>query len=153
MKKYFLLFSVFIITLSACKKGDIVAEQATVDDAKIQAYISANYGIASSFVKDPSGVYYMVITPGKGAYPTLTSNVKIAYTGKFLDGQTFDASGSVTLLLSSTVQGFQIGIPHINGLGRIMLIVPSGLGYGPSGGGSVPPNSCLVFTVDLLGFF
>jgi FKBP-type peptidyl-prolyl cis-trans isomerase FkpA len=153
MKKYFLLFSVFIITLSACKKGDVVATQATVDDEKIQAYLGANYGLNNSFVKDPSGVYYMIITPGNGAYPTLTSNVKIAYTGKYLDGQTFQMAPSGTYLLSSLVQGFQIGIPHINGLGRILLIIPSGLGYGPAGSGSIPPNSCLVFTVDLLGFF
>jgi FKBP-type peptidyl-prolyl cis-trans isomerase FkpA len=151
MKKYFLLFSVFIITLSACKKGDVVATQAAVDDQKIQAYLGANYGLNNGFVKDPSGVYYMIVTPGNGAYPTASSTVKIAYTGKYLDGQTFDSSGSVTLLLSSLVQGFQIGIPHINDLGRIMLIVPSGLGYGPAGSGSVPPNACLIFTVDLLG--
>jgi len=153
MKKYFLLFSCIIIALSACKKGDVVAAQAAVDDEKIQAYIQENYVLTNGFVKDPSGVYYMIVTPGTGAYPTLTSNVKIAYTGKYLDGQTFQSAPSGTYLLSTLVQGFQIGIPHINGLGRIILIIPSGLGYGPAGSGSIPPNACLVFTVDLLGFY
>ena len=150
MKKYLLLFSLFIISLSACKKGDVTSEQAAVDDAKIQAYIKANNINAT---KDASGIYYQVIRAGTGAYPTTSSTVKITYTGKYLNGQQFDSSQSVSLLLSGTVQGFQLGIPHINNGGRILLIVPSALGYGTAGTGVVPANSVLVFTVDLISFF
>lgn len=150
MKKYLLLFSLFIISLSACKKGDVTSEQAAVDDTKIQAYIKANNINAT---KDASGIYYEVIRPGTGAYPVASSTVKITYTGKFLNGQLFDSAASVSLLLSGTVQGFQLGIPHINGGGRILLIVPSALGYGTAGSGAVPANSVLVFTVDLISFF
>jgi len=152
MKKYFLLFSIFILSLSACKKGDIVAEQAAVDDAKIQAYIKANNLIMT---KDPSGIYYQIITPGTGAYPTSSNTVKIAYTGTYLDGAGFDSAPSTTLLVSGFVTGFQIGITHINVGGRIRIIVPSGLAYGAAGtgGGGIPANACVIFVVDLLGFF
>lgn len=161
MKKYFLLLSIFFVGLSACNKGDVVANQAAVDDAKILEYFrynGVNVGGTEVATKDPSGIYYEIVAAGPTpnyltTYPKSTSTVKIAYTGKFLDGQSFDTSPSVTLLLSNTVQGFQLGIPHINTGGRIRLYVPSGLGYGPAGSGSIPPNACLIFTIDLLGFF
>ena len=151
MKKYFLLFSVLIISLSACKKTD-VATQAAVDDSKIQAYFKANN--VTGTTKDASGVYYKVLIPGTGAYPTSTSNVKVSYTGKYLNGQSFDAVTSITMLVSSIPQtGLQIGIEHINTGGRILLFIPSALGYGVSGNSSsVPANAVLIYTVDLQGF-
>jgi len=153
MKKYLLLFSLFIISLSACKKGDIVSEQAAVDDTKIQAYIKANNINAT---KDPSGVYYQVITPGTGPYPVVTptsSTVQIAYTGTYLNGQVFQTNPSTTGLLSGFVQGFQIGLQHINKGGRILLIIPSCLAYGTAGNGAIPGNAVILFKVDLIGFF
>ncbi len=96
MKKYLLLFIFFVVAgLSACKKSDTTAAtaaaQAATDDAKIQAYIKANNINAT---KDASGLYYSVITPGTGPYPTSVSNVTVAYTGKTLDGNTFDTKPS-----------------------------------------------------------
>ena len=136
---------------TACKKDDsdkYAAEQAAVDDAAIQAYIKAN-GITT--VKDPSGLYYQVITPGTGAYPTSSSTVNVNYIGKFLDGTTFD-SGNYNNSLSGVIQGWQIGVPKVNTGGRILLLIPSALAYGPSGRGTIPANKVLMFTVDLLSY-
>lgn len=151
MKKIMLLCSMLVLLGTACKKDDsanYAAEQAAVDDASIQAYIKAN-GIVAT--KDPSGVYYQVITPGTGAYPTSSSTVNVNYTGKFLDGTTFD-SGNYNNSLSGVIQGWQIGVPKINTGGRILLLIPSALAYGPSGRGTIPANKVLMFTVDLLSF-
>jgi len=153
MKKYLLLFSLFIISLSACKKGDIVSEQAAVDDTKIQAYIKANNINAT---KDPSGMYYQILTPGTGPYPVVaptSSTVQIAYTGSYLNGQVFQSNPSTTALLSGFVPGFQTGLEHINKGGRILLIIPSGLAYGTAGNGAIPGNAVIIFKVDLIGFF
>jgi FKBP-type peptidyl-prolyl cis-trans isomerase FkpA len=158
MKKYLLLFSLFIISLSACKKGDIVSEQAAVDDAKIQAYMKANNINAT---KDPSGIYYQILIPGTGPYPVVASNatatsstVQIGYSATFLNGQGFDSSANTTNLLTNFVSGFQIGLQHINKGGRILIIIPSALGYGVAGNSpTVPANAVLVFKVDLIGFY
>ncbi len=137
---------------TACKKDSSdnvsAAEQAAADDAKIQAYIKAN-GITAT--KDPSGLYYQVITPGTGAYPTSSSAVNVNYNGKFLDGTSFD-SGNYSNSLSGVIQGWQIGVPKINTGGRILLLIPSALAYGPSGRDRIPGNTVLMFTVDLLSF-
>jgi FKBP-type peptidyl-prolyl cis-trans isomerase FkpA len=152
MKKYFLLFSVFILGLSACNKVNITTQQAQIDDEKIQAYMLANKIVLT---KDPAGYYYKVITPGTGAAPTLTNTVKVTYTGTFLDGQGFDSEASVSFVLNTNAQlGLQYGIQRISPGGRIMLILPSALGFGTSGnGGNVPANSVLIYTVDLQGYF
>jgi FKBP-type peptidyl-prolyl cis-trans isomerase FkpA len=152
MKKYFLLLSVVIIGLSSCKKSSPsfdAAAQAATDDAAIKAYI-ANSNIVAT--KDPSGLYYQVLTPGTGPYPTAKSNVTVGYTGSLLDGTSFDTQSSTYFNLAGLVQGWQIGVPHINAGGTILLIVPSGLGYGNAVHGSIPANSVLLFKITLQGF-
>jgi FKBP-type peptidyl-prolyl cis-trans isomerase FkpA len=156
MKKYLLLLSVVIMGLSACKKGDVTAEQAAVDDAKIQAYMVAN-GVTAT--KDPSGLYYKVIKTGTGAAPTANSTVKVAYTGKLLNGSTFEMSSSSSFPLSGTIKGWQIGLLKANANtlgvpnseGRILLIIPSALAYGTTGNDKIAANSVLIFTIDVIG--
>jgi len=138
--------------LSACRKSDVTAEQAAVDDAKIQAYIKANI-VNPNFTKDPSGIYYQVVKPGTGAYPSATSTVQVVYNGKLLNGTVFDSNPNTQLLLSQTIKGWQIVLPKINPTGRITFIVPSALAYGVAGSGAIPTNAVLVFTVDLIGFY
>jgi FKBP-type peptidyl-prolyl cis-trans isomerase FkpA len=158
MKRYLLLFSLFIIGLSSCKKGDVTAEQASIDDARIQAYMAANNIKAT---KDASGIYYQVLKEGTGTNPASTSTVQVSSTGKLLNGTTFDHSEVTNFLLSSTIKGWQIGLLHVksgtlgisNTAGRILLIIPSALGYGTVAQTNIPANSVLVFTIDLIGFY
>ncbi len=150
MKKYFLLFSLLILGISSCKKDSFdAAKQAAADDAAIKTYIAANNIDAT---KDPSGVYYQVLIPGTGPYPTINSSVNVNYNGKLLNGTVFAPLSSLTSSLTTLIKGWQIGIPYINTGGRILLIIPSGLGYGNNPSGSIPANSVLVFTIDLLSF-
>lgn len=151
---YLLLFSLFVICLSSCKKNDVTSEQAAIDDAKIQAYIKANN---ITVTKDPSGIYYQVIKAGPdtnpSSYPIAKSTIQVSSTGKLLNGTTFNQHTVQDFLLSSTIKGWQIGIPHINTKGRLLLIVPSALGYGATVQNNAPANSVLVFTIDLIGFY
>lgn len=152
MKKYFLLLTLITVAITSCKKSSSFdpAQQAAKDDAAIKAYITANNIVA---IKDPSGLYYSVITPGTGAYPTASSTVNVNYTGKLLDGTVFAPTANLVQSLSALIPGWQVGIPHINTGGRILLLIPSALGYGNnSPGASIPANSVLIFTIDLIGF-
>jgi FKBP-type peptidyl-prolyl cis-trans isomerase FkpA len=154
MNKYFLLLLPLIIALSSCTKKDptavTAAQQAATDNSLIQAYIKANNITAT---EDPSGLYYSVITPGTGAYPTASSTVTVNYTGKLLNGSVFAPTSALTASLSGLILGWQIGIPHINDGGTILLLIPSALGYGTSSpGAGVPANSVLVFTISLTSF-
>ncbi len=138
--------------VAACKKDDTAkkaAEQAAADGAQIQAYIAANKITAT---KDPSGLYYQIVTPGTGAYPTASSVYNVNYKGEFITGGTFDSGTLPNFTLDGVIQGWQIGLPKINQGGRIKLMIPSALAYGPSGSGPIPGNAVLVFTIDLLSF-
>lgn len=154
MKKILLLLALFTVLFSACKKSDSStstvdpAVQAKADDDKIQAYLKANPSITAT--KDPSGLYYQILNPGTGVNPTTKSTITVAYTGKYLDGTVFQTLPNFTSVLGAgLIQGWQIGIPFIKTGGRILLIIPSGLAYGLPGKGSIPPNTVLIFTIDL----
>ncbi len=152
MKKIFLLLALFTLVFSACKKGDSfdAAKQAAADDVKIQAYLKANPSITA--IKDASGLYYQIITTGSGLAPTVNSTVRVAYTGKLLDGTQFETNPNISFPLSGVIQGWQIGIPFVKSGGRILLIIPSGLAYGHAGKGTIPPDTVLIFTIDLVSF-
>lgn len=156
MKRYFLLLSGLIIILfSACRKELDTTTQASIDDAKIQAYIKANH---LTMTKDTSGIYYQIITANPGPHPTLTDTVKVTYTGELLNGTSFDSQSSTTFAINELVVGAQYGLTLVGANGqapyaRIKLIIPSRLGYGNETFGNIPANSPLVFTFDLLGAY
>lgn len=161
IKKYTLILIGFVMMLSACgKKSETIvdpAAQAAADDIAIQAYLKTNN--IPNATKDASGLYYRVVTTGTGTYPTATSTITVNYTGTLLDGTQFDTTtgrGSFTTALtvngvSQVIQGWVIGMQHVQTNGRIILYIPSGLGYGPGGSGAIPGNAVLIFTIDLLG--
>ncbi|HEX3385674.1 MAG TPA: FKBP-type peptidyl-prolyl cis-trans isomerase [Mucilaginibacter sp.] len=150
MKKYLLLLTLFIVTISSCSKDSFdPVKQASTDDAAIQNYIRANNITAT---KDPSGLYYAVLVQGTGDYPKASSTVTVNSTGKLLDGTVFDSEAGLQVSLSGVIKGWKIGLQHINTGGRILLMIPSALGYGDQNQQGVPKNSVLIFTVDLLGF-
>ncbi len=156
MKRYFLLLSGLIIILfSACRKELDTNTQAAIDDAKIQAYIKANH---LNMTKDTSGIYYQILQDNPGPHPTLTDTVQVTYTGELLNGTQFDSENVTVFAMNELVPGAQYGLELVgaNGkapYGRIKFIIPSRLGYGNQNFGSVPANSPLVFTFDLIGFY
>ncbi len=154
MKKTILILSLFVAIFASCKKqGDTfdAAAQAAKDETAIQAYLKANPSITAT--KNDSGLYYQVLTEGTGTSPIVTSSVTVNYTGKLLNGSVFAQPANLTSQLSNLIKGWQVGIPKIKKGGRILLIIPSALGYGnQSPGTAIPANSVLVFTIDLLSF-
>jgi len=151
MKKQFLLFGLLIALFSACKKESFNAtKQSVIDDEKIQAYLAANHITAT---KTSTGLYYKILIADTGAHPTATDTVQVNYSGSLLNGTIFSPESIGILDLPSTVAGFQQGIPLIANGGRIMIFVPSALGYGTAVDGNIPANSVLIFTVDLLGYY
>jgi FKBP-type peptidyl-prolyl cis-trans isomerase len=102
----------------------------------------------------PSGLRYEIVQPGNGAYPKATDTVKVHYTGKLLNGTTFDSSVQrgepVDIQLNQVIPGWAEGLQKINQGGKIRLYIPPDLAYGDNGQGSIPPGAVLVFDIELL---
>src|SRR4051812_45326210 len=115
MKYLALMVTVMMVACTGCIKNDMGCTNVSPqnEETQIQTYITAN-GITAT--KHPSGIYYQIINPGTGAAPTATSNVYITYTGKLLNGSTFDQQADASKTgwtLRDLIEGWQIGLPLI----------------------------------------
>ena len=106
-------------------------------------------------VTTASGLQYQVITPGAGPKPQATDAVSVSYIGTLLDGTEFDNSYSrnepVKFPLDAVVPGWTEALQLMPVGSKYKLWIPSKLGYAEAGtpGGPIPPNSTLVFEVEL----
>ncbi|MEO1513574.1 MAG: FKBP-type peptidyl-prolyl cis-trans isomerase [Bacteroidota bacterium] len=105
-----------------------------------------------------SGIHYIIENPGSGeARPSASSKVKAHYSGSLLDGTVFDSSYKrkkpLEFQLSGVIRGWQEAIPLLARGGKGTFVIPSELAYGERGaGGVIPPNSILVFEIELIDF-
>lgn len=102
-----------------------------------------------------SGLQYEIIETGKGERkPTPEDMVTVHYTGKLIDGTVFDSSVErgepTTFPLNGVIQGWQEGLQLMSEGDKYKLTIPAELAYGDRPTGSIPPNSVLVFDVELV---
>ena len=101
-----------------------------------------------------SGLQYRVITEGAGDAPKATDTVKVHYEGRLISGDVFDSSIArgepVSFPLNGVIPGWSEGVQLMKVGAKFEFTIPSALAYGPSGTGPIPPNSVLVFEVELL---
>lgn len=102
------------------------------------------------FVSNPPQVRVEVLEAGTGRAPTLTDVAVVKYEGRLEDGTVFDANDEAPLPLGRMVPGFAEGLVQMRQGGRYRLYIPAELGYGEEGAGPIPPNSNLVFDIELL---
>jgi len=103
----------------------------------------------------PDGLQYKIIQAGTGPKPSETDTVSVNYTGKLVNGKEFDASekhgGPATFEVGRVIKGWKEALQLMPVGSKWQLYVPPDLAYGEQGaGGDIPPNSALVFDVDLL---
>ncbi|MEM6326173.1 MAG: FKBP-type peptidyl-prolyl cis-trans isomerase [Bacteroidota bacterium] len=106
-------------------------------------------------VKTASGLIYEIETEGDGEAPASeTDVVRLNYRGTLPDGTVFDErqDGTAMLGLSQVVEGFREGIQAMKVGGKRTIYLPPNLGYGVQGEprANIPPNSALVFEIELL---
>lgn len=132
----------------------------------------------NNFIKDnhpkakqtASGLYYNITKEGNGEKAAAGKLASVNYTGKFLDGKVFDTSLEADAKASGThnpqrqyqpiefplgqrrvIPGWDEGIQLLKVGDKASFIIPSNLAYGSRGAGPIPPNTPLVFDVELMG--
>ncbi len=121
------------------------------------AYLAWN-GARPGWTITESGLQYRRVGPARpeGRQPVATDTVRVHYRGTFIDGREFDSSwtrGEPTEFpLNRVIRGWTEGVALMREGERFEFVIPAALGYGERwvGGGDLPPNSTLLFTVELL---
>jgi FKBP-type peptidyl-prolyl cis-trans isomerase FkpA len=98
-----------------------------------------------------SGLRYTELTPGKGDGPAAEDAVSVNYTGRLAtNGTEFDSGKDSKFAVGGVIPGFSEGLMLMKPGARYRLCIPAALAYGDQDKGTIPPNSDLVFEVDLL---
>ncbi|MCC8071009.1 MAG: FKBP-type peptidyl-prolyl cis-trans isomerase [Bacteroidales bacterium] len=127
-----------------------------------QEYIQANKQWLADKAKEegvkalPKGIYYKVLASGEqnGKHPTPRSIVTVHYTGKTINGKTFDSSrGGVApaFRLSDLIEGWIIAMQQMVIGDKWELYLPAEMGYGKFSQPGIPGGSTLIFEIELLG--
>jgi FKBP-type peptidyl-prolyl cis-trans isomerase FkpA len=130
------------------------AEQKGKDEQLIKDFLQKN-GINNA-KRTESGLYYVVLQEGEGEPLTTGKKVAVHYLGKLLDGTKFDSSYDRGQPLDfnyntgSMIKGFDEGVGFIKKGGKAILYIPSHLGYGERGAGTIAPFSVLLFEIELV---
>lgn len=102
----------------------------------------------------PSGVQYKVIKEGNGPIPTDTSNVKVNYEGRLIDGKVFDSSYKrgqpVELRANQVIKGWTDALVHMPAGSVWEVYIPQELAYGDREQGDIKPFSALIFKIELI---
>ena len=131
---------------------------------QVEAMSEANLKSGEAFLADnakqdgvtvtASGLQYKVLAEGSGDSPKATDTVKVHYEGRLISGDVFDSSIArgepVSFPLNGVIPGWSEGVQLMKVGSKFQFTIPSALAYGSAGTGPIPPNSVLVFDVELL---
>ena len=128
-------------------------EQATKNKTDGDAFLAANKNQPGVNVL-PDGLQYLVLTNGTGAMPSASDTVTVNYRGTLLDGTEFDSSYKrgqpASFPVGGVIHGWTEALQKMNTGSKWKLFIPANLAYGEQGRPGIPPNSTLIFEVELV---
>jgi FKBP-type peptidyl-prolyl cis-trans isomerase len=140
MKRVLLVVPAFALAFAAAAVSDDTKSKLPPLDSK-------------EWKKLDSGLEIWDVQEGKGTAVAKGATVKVRYTGWLTDGKVFDSAENkepVEFPLGNLIKAWQEGIPGMKPGGVRRLKVPPKLGYGDRKTGPIPPNSTLVFEIELV---
>jgi FKBP-type peptidyl-prolyl cis-trans isomerase len=128
-------------------------DQQAQDNAVAGEQYLAENGRKDGVSTTPSGLQYEVLREGDGERPRRDQSVRLHYRGSLIDGTEFDSSyGGEPAVFSTAglIPGFTEALLMMPVGSHYRVVIPSDLGYGPTGGGPIGPNETLIFEIELL---
>jgi FKBP-type peptidyl-prolyl cis-trans isomerase FklB len=151
MKSFFILTLALGLLAGCGGKKD----QVTTETNPGTAFLTANAG-KEGVITTASGLQYKVIKSGTGESPKLTDTVRVHYQGTLIDGTIFDSSiqrgQPISFPVNRVIPGWTEALQLMKVGDKWQLFIPAKLAYGDqSPSPAIPPNSVLIFEVELLG--
>lgn len=135
------------------KRQKDMAEAAKGNKAKAEEYLAKNK-TADGVKTTASGLQYKMLKEGEGKSPSVEDTVSVHYKGTLADGTEFDSSFKnnqpAEFPLKGIIPGWTEGLLLMKKGGKAMFYIPPELGYGERQRQMIPPNSVLIFEVELL---
>lgn len=154
-RRTILLLALAVLALGGCGREEPAAT-ATVSDPVLEQRVQVfgESAAAPDITWRSSGLGVRIITPGEGKPPGMTDVVRVHYTGRLKDGTVFDdtrAPGKPQdFVVNRLITGWAAAMSSLKPGGRAEIFIPPKLGYGGMKVAGVPPNSGLIFDVELL---
>ncbi len=137
--------AIFLALLGGCSKADPAQNKKAGE-----AFLAEN-AKKEGVMTTPSGLQYQVLRPGEGLQPKASDSVTVNYSGSFITGGQFDSGENITFPLNGVIPGWTEGLQLMKEGAKYRFFIPPALAYGESGAGRViPPNSTLIFEVELV---
>ena len=134
-------------------RSDLMKKQQAAGKKEGDDFLTANKG-KEGVVTLPSGLQYKILKAGTGPKPTASDTVACNYRGTRIDGTEFDSSykrGQPTKFpVNGVIKGWTEALQLMPVGSKWQLFIPSDLAYGESGNQGIPPNSTLIFEVELV---
>ncbi len=137
------------------EKQTALRDKQAKDNLKKAEEFMAENKDKEGIVTTESGLQYQVIKEGEGNKPNPTDKVTVHYRGTLLDGTEFDSSHKrgkpATFPVNGVIKGWQEALVLMTPGSKYKLFIPPEIGYGERGSGQrIPPNSVLIFDIELL---
>jgi len=134
-------------------RKDLIKKQQAAGKKEGDDFLAANKG-KEGVVVLPSGLQYKILTAGTGPKPTASDTVSCNYKGMLINGTEFDSSykrGQPTKFpVGGVIKGWTEALQLMPVGSKWQLFIPSDLAYGEGGNQGIPPNSTLIFEVELV---
>ena len=153
MQPIFKKSAVVLMALMLSASHEVFAQGNIDEESTSQAGMQYWLGIDKELITTGSGLQYKVLHEGRGRKPKPKANVSVHYRGILLDGREFDNSYGndepIRLNVSRVIKGWGEGLQLMPSGSVYVFLIPSELAYGERGGSSIPPDSTLIFEIEL----
>ncbi|GGG07304.1 peptidyl-prolyl cis-trans isomerase [Pontibacter amylolyticus] len=153
-----------MVSFASCKEDtpsyyitpEQIEAQKKLDEETIRKYFRANNVDTTKVVRLNSGIYILTKKAGEGDVIKAGQYAEVNYIGRNVSNDVFDSSFrtgktfSVLVGAGQVIKGWDEGLQHMRKGEEANLYIPSYMGYGMYGSNSIPPNSVLIFEIDVL---
>lgn len=156
-RSLFAVFSIVALGMAGCGPKEPEAPavpEKSVAEQRRESWFGAKLATEPSIAWRDSGLGIKVLKEGEGPLVQRMDQVRVHYVGRLVDGTEFDSSRARgkpnDFRVAELITGWAAAMTTMRAGGQAVFYIPPHLGYGGLRAGKIPPNSALIFEVEVL---